>query len=58
MIGLKTAHTHYIKGMSFKSNGNLDKLQKNLSELSGTNEVNLGDLMNHEFIQNNTSHES
>lgn len=36
--------------MSFKSNGNLDKLRKNLSELSGTSEVKLVDLMNSTFI--------
>lgn len=36
--------------MSFKSNGNLDKLRKNLSELSGTSEVKLVDLMDAEFV--------
>tara|TARA_B100001059_G_C17787769_1_gene558202 strand:- start:349 stop:663 length:315 start_codon:yes stop_codon:yes gene_type:complete len=36
--------------MSFKSNGNLDKLRKNLSELSGASEVKLVDLMDAEFV--------
>ena len=36
--------------MSFKSNGNLEKLRINLSELPGTSEVKLVDLMNSNFI--------
>lgn len=36
--------------MSFKSNGNLEKLSKNLSELSGSSGVKLVDLMSSNFI--------
>lgn len=32
------------------SNGNLEKLQKNLKEMDGTQEVKLTDLMNESFI--------
>lgn len=44
--------------MSFKSNGNLDKLKKNLSELSGTNEVKLVELMNPDFISSCSQYSS
>ena len=44
--------------MSFKSNGNLDKLRKNLLELSDTNEVKLVDLMNSGFVSSCSQYSS
>lgn len=36
--------------MAFKSNGNLEKLRRNLSALSQTTEIKLTDLMDSQFI--------
>jgi hypothetical protein len=58
MRNIQMLCSHKEIDMSFKSNGNLDNLRKNLSELSGTTEVKLVDLMNADFISSCSEHSS